>query len=340
MSDSFKAYVLRDGDNGKVTGAFEAVAAADLPDGDVTVRVACTTVNYKDGMVMNGIGRLVRSYPHVPGIDFSGTVEASTHPGYAPGDQVVLTGWRVGETRWGGYAELARVPGDFLVKLLDGLSLERAMALGTAGFTAGLAVDALEAAGMRPGGGEVLVTGASGGVGSIAVALLAAKGYTVAASTGRAESHGYLMALGAATVLDRAEFADPPKRPLAAERFQAAVDNVGGSTLASLLTQIAYGGSVAAVGLTGGSEVTTTVLPFLLRGVSLLGIDSVMCPRDRRERVWKAIAATLPMDRLDAASHRHRFEELPELGRAILKGEVRGRAVVSFAAPLSRGASG
>jgi len=329
MSDSFKAYVLREDANRKITGAFEDVATADLPDGDVTVRVAYTTVNYKDGMVLGGIGRLVRNYPHVPGVDFAGTVETSSHPGLVPGDPVVLTGWRVGETRWGGYGELARVPGGFLVKLPAGLSLVRAMALGTAGFTAGLAVDTLEAAGMRPDGGEVLVTGASGGVGSVAVALLAAKGYTVAASTGRADTHDYLRDLGAAGIVERAELAEPPKRPLAGERFQAAVDNVGGSTLANLLTQIAYGGSVAAVGLTGGNEVTTTVLPFLLRGVSLLGIDSVMCPKDRRERVWRSIAESLPMEKLDATSHLHRFEELPELGRAILKGEVRGRAVVT-----------
>lgn len=329
MTETFRAYLLREGDGRRVTGAFEDVPVADLPDGDVTVRVACTTVNYKDGMVMNGIGRLVRNYPHVPGVDFSGVVEASAHPDLAPGDQVVLTGWRVGETRWGGYGELARVPGEFLVRLPDGLSLARAMALGTAGFTAGLAVDTLEAAGMRPEAGEVLVTGASGGVGSVAVALLAAKGYTVVGSTGRADTHDYLRDLGASGIVDRAELSEPPKRPLASERFQAAVDNVGGSTLANLLTQIAYGGSVAAVGLTGGNEVTTTVLPFLLRGVSLRGIDSVMCPKDRRERVWKLIADTLPMDRLDAISHTHRFDELPDLGRAILKGEVRGRAVVT-----------
>lgn len=329
MSDTFKAYLLREGPDGKVTGAFEEVAAADLPDGDVTVRVAYTTVNYKDGMVMNGIGRLVRTYPHVPGVDFSGTVEKSSNPAFAPGDPVVLTGWRVGETRWGGYGALARVPGDWLVRLPDGLTLSRAMALGTAGFTAGLAVDTLEAAGMRPDRGEVLVTGASGGVGSVAVALLAARGYTVAAATGRTEAAAYLKALGAAAFVERAELAEQPKRPLAAERFQAAIDNVGGTTLANLLTRIAYGGAVAAVGLTGGSEVTITVLPFLLRGVCLLGIDSVMCPAPRRERVWRMIADTLPMPRLDAIGHSHRFEELPDLGRAILDGAVTGRAVVT-----------
>lgn len=329
MPDSFTAYLLREAADGKVAGAFEEVPVPDLPEGDVTVRIAYTTVNYKDGMVMNGIGRLVRSYPHVPGVDFSGTVEASTNPAFAPGDPVVLTGWRVGETRWGGYAALARVPAAFLVRLPDGLTLRRAMALGTAGFTAGLAVETLEGAGMRPEGGEVLVTGASGGVGSVAVALLAARGYTVAASTGRAEASGYLKDLGAASVIDRAEFAEPPKRPLASERFQAAIDNVGGTTLANVLTQVAYGGSVAAVGLTGGNQLTTTVLPFLLRGVGLLGIESVMYPAPRREQVWQAIAATLPMDRLDAISHLHRFEELPDLGRAILEGGVKGRAVVT-----------
>ena len=329
MSETFEAYLLRAGADGTVTGAFEAVPVADLPDGDVTVRVAYSTVNYKDGMVMNGIGRLVRNYPHVPGVDFSGTVETSSDPALAPGDPVVLTGWRVGEVRWGGYGALARVQGEWLVKLPDGITLARAMALGTAGFTAGLAVDTLEAAGMRPERGEVLVTGASGGVGSVAVALLAAKGYKVAAATGRAEGHGYLSGLGATTILDRAELAEQPKRPLAPERFQAAIDNVGGATLANLLTQIAYGGSVAAVGLTGGNEVTTTVLPFLLRGVGLLGVDSVMCPAPRRERVWQAIAETLPMEKLDAIAHLHRFHELPELGRAILRGEVRGRAVVT-----------
>ena len=251
MTDTFKAYLLRESDDRKVTGAFEDVAMSDLPEGDVTVRVAYSTVNYKDGMVMNGIGRLVRSYPHVPGVDFSGTVEASDNPGFKPGDKVVLTGWRVGEMHWGGYGELARVKGDWLVKLPDGLSLSRAMALGTAGFTAGLAVDTLEAAGMDPSKGEVLVTGAAGGVGSVAVALLAAKGYSVVAATGRAETHEYLTELGAASFIDRAELAEQPSRPLAKERFQAAIDNVAGPTLSNLLTQIAYGGSVAAVGLAG-----------------------------------------------------------------------------------------
>lgn len=331
MTDSFRAYLLREDEDRKVSGGFEDVPVADLPEGDVTVRVAYTTVNYKDGMVMEGIGRLVRSYPHVPGVDFSGVVEASDNPDFAVGDPVVLTGWRVGEMHWGGYAERARVKGDWLVKLPAGLSLSRAMALGTAGFTAGLAVDTLEAAGMSPDKGEVLITGAAGGVGSVATALLAARGYAVAAATGREETHAYLRDLGASALIGRDELAALPSRPLNKERFQAAIDNVGGPTLANLLTQIAYGGSVAAVGLAGGSEVTTTVLPFLLRGVNLLGIDSVMCPRDRRERVWRLIADTLPMGKLDAISHEHPFESLPELGQAILKGGVQGRAVVTVA---------
>ncbi len=329
MSETFKAYLLREGEDRKVTGAFEDVAVADLPEGDVTVRVAYSTVNYKDGMVMNGVGRLVRSYPHIPGVDFSGTVESSDHPGFAPGDKVVLTGWRVGEMHWGGYGELARVKGDWLVKLPDGLSLSQAMGLGTAGFTAGLAIDTLETAGMAPDKGEVLVTGAAGGVGSVAVALLAAKGYAVAAATGRASTHDYLRDLGATTLVDRSELAEQPSRPLARERFQAAIDNVAGPTLANLLTQISYGGSVAAVGLAGGNDVSTTVLPFLLRGVNLLGIDSVMCPADRRVRVWSSIAGSPAMAKLDAISHSHGFDELPDLGKAILKGEVQGRAVVT-----------
>ncbi|MCR9176523.1 MAG: oxidoreductase [Alphaproteobacteria bacterium] len=330
MTETFKAYLLREDENRKVSGAFEDVPVADLPEGDVTVRVAYTTVNYKDGMVMGGIGRLVRSYPHVPGVDFSGVVESSSHAGFSKGDEVVLTGWRVGEMHWGGYGELARVSGDWLVKLPDGLDLARAMALGTAGFTAGLAIDTLERQGMSKDGGDVLVTGAAGGVGSVAVALLAGAGYSVAASTGRAETRDYLKELGASVLIDRAEIGEAPSRPLAKERFQAVIDNVGGDTLANVLTQVKYGGSVAAVGLAGGNAVSTTVLPFLLRGVNILGIDSVICPTERRIPVWARIAETLPKDKLDAISHRHGFDELPGLGKAILKGEVQGRAVVEI----------
>ena len=325
----FRALVLREADR-KVNSAIETLSEVDLPEGDVLVRVAYSTLNYKDGMVLNGIGRLVRDYPHVPGIDFSGTVETSQHPDFKAGDAVVLTGWRVGETHWGGYAEKARVKGDWLVPMPAGLALADAMAVGTAGFTAMLAVRTLEAQGLRPDAGEVLVTGASGGVGSVAVAILANLGYQVAASTGRPEQADYLRSLGAADIIDRAALAEAPGRPLARERFTAAIDNVGGTTLANLLTQIAYGGSVAAVGLTGGTELSTTVLPFLLRGVNLLGIDSVMCPRAPREETWNRVARDLPLDKLRAMVETHALDDLPRLGKEILAGGVRGRAVIAL----------
>lgn len=330
MSDTFKAVLLREADR-KVSAAIEQVPVADLPDGDVTVRVAYTTLNYKDGMVLNGIGRLVRDYPHIPGVDFSGTVETSDHPDFKPGDKVVLTGWRVGEMHWGGYAELARVKGDWLVKLPDGLGLDDAMAIGTAGFTAMLAVDTLERHGMSKDQGEVLVTGAAGGVGSVATAILSSLGYSVAGSTGRPEQADYLRDLGVSQVIDRAELAEAPSRPLAAERFAGCIDNVAGTTLSNLLTQMKYGSAVAAVGLAGGNDLNTTVLPFLLRGVSILGIDSVMCPKERRLQVWQRIAKELPMRKLHHMIERHKMEDLSELGKAILKGAVRGRTVVEIA---------
>ena len=230
MSNTIKAVLLREADK-KVTAAIEQVPVTDLPDGDVTVRVAYTTLNYKDGMVLNGIGRLVRNYPHIPGVDFSGIVETSENPDFKPGDKVVLTGWRVGEMHWGGYAELARVKGDWLVKLPDGISLGDAMAIGTAGFTAMLAVDTLERHGMSNDQGEVLVTGAAGGVGSVATAILFNLGYNVAGSTGRPEQADYLHNLGVSQVIDRAELAEAPSRPLAAERFAGCIDNVAGTTL-------------------------------------------------------------------------------------------------------------
>lgn len=326
----FRALVLREADR-KVSAAFETLTEADLPEGDVLVRVSHSTVNYKDGMVMNGVGRLVREYPHVPGIDFSGTVEASDNPDFKPGDEVVLTGWRVGETHWGAYAEKARVKGDWLVPLPAGLSMENAMAVGTAGFTAMMAVQSLEAHGVTPSGGEVLVTGASGGVGSVATAILANLGYDVTASTGRPEQGDYLTGLGAKTIIDRAELSELPSRPLARERFAGAIDNVGGATLSNLLTQISYGGSVAAVGLTGGNELSSTVLPFLLRGVNLLGIESVMCPKAPRIETWKRLAKDLPMGKLRAMVEIHALDDLPRLGKEILSGAVRGRAVIKIA---------
>ncbi len=324
-----KALVLREAE-GKVRAAIERVEESALPAGEVTVAVEYSTLNYKDGLILNGLGRLVRTYPHVPGIDLAGTVERSDAPDYKPGDKVLLTGWRVGEVQWGGYAEKARVKAAHLVKLPDGLTAKRAMAIGTAGFTAMLAVMALEQHGLAPGNGEVLVTGAAGGVGSVAIAVLAKLGYRVIASTGRPEQHDYLTGLGAAGFLDRAELAKPPARPLDSERWAGAVDAVGSTTLASLLTQLKYGASVAACGLAGGSDLPASVVPFLLRGVNLLGIDSVMCPVDRRRAAWSRLARDLPMAKLDALTETVPLEALPELGQKILKGAVRGRVVVDL----------
>ncbi len=269
---SFKALLLEETD-GKATARIASLDEAALPPGEVTVDVAYSTLNYKDGMILEGIGRLVRSYPHVPGVDFAGTVARSDSPDFKPGDPVLLTGWRVGESQWGGYAAKARVKASYLVKLPAGLSLKRAMALGTAGFTAMLAVMALERHGLKPGDGEVLVTGAAGGVGSVAIALLASLGHAVTASTGRVSTHDYLRSLGASAIIDRAELAKAPARPLDKERWAGAIDAVGGTTLATILTQLRYRGSVAACGLAGGSELPATVIPFLLRGVNLLGIE-------------------------------------------------------------------
>ncbi|MCR9255914.1 MAG: oxidoreductase [Alphaproteobacteria bacterium] len=332
MTDSFRAIVLEEAEKG-CTLHYKDLTDADLPttgDGDVTVRVTHSTLNYKDGMVMGGIGRLVRQYPHVPGVDFSGVVEASDHPDYKAGDEVILTGWRVGEWHWGGYAGKARVKGDWLVPCPKEIGLERAMAVGTAGFTAMLAVIALEKHGAAPDKGELLVTGGAGGVGSVAVSILAKLGYDVAASTGRPEQAEYLKALGAKTIIDRAELSEEPKRPLNKERFQSAIDNVGGGTMANVLTQIAYRGSVAAVGLAGGNVLNTTVLPFLLRGVNILGIDSVLCPKEERMAAWSRLATDLPFEALDSTVTKATLDDLPDLGKAILKGQVRGRTVVEI----------
>lgn len=325
----FKALMLREAD-GKVTAAIETVAEDQLPEGDVTVRISHSTLNYKDGLILNGIGRLVRQYPHIPGVDFAGEVIQSVHAGFKAGDQVILTGWRVGEARWGGYAELARVKGDWLVKLPPALTPRRAMAIGTAGFTSMLSVLALEAHGLTPESGAILVTGAAGGVGSVATAILAKRGYAVTCSTGRAETHAYLKDLGAAEIIDRSTIATPSGKPLDAERWAAAIDAVGGSTLATILPQIKYRGSVAACGLAGGSKLDTTVIPFLLRGVNLLGIDSVNCSMTLRQEAWDRLTRDLPMDKLDATIEAARLEDLPALGKAILDGKVRGRVVVEI----------
>jgi acrylyl-CoA reductase (NADPH) len=324
---SFRALVLHE-EGGKVVPRVESVDEARLPPGDVTVAVEYSTLNYKDGMILQGIGRLVRNYPHVPGIDFAGIVERSQSPAFNPGDPVILTGWRVGEVHWGGYADKARVRADWLVRRPDGLSARQAMAIGTAGFTAMLAVMALERHGLRPDAGDVLVTGAAGGLGSVATALLARLGHRVIASTGRSELRDYLLGLGAADLIERAALAVRPARPLDSERWAGAIDAVGGATLATILTQLSYRASVAACGLAGGSDLPASVIPFLLRGINLLGIDSVMCPREERVEAWRRLAHDLPLDRLDRMTEIVPLEALPGRAAEILKGGVRGRIVV------------
>jgi acrylyl-CoA reductase (NADPH) len=322
-----KALVLREA-GGEVTGAIEEVAESQLPAGDVTVAVEYSTLNYKDGLVLGGLGRLVRQYPHIPGIDFVGTVEASDSPQWKKGDRVILTGWRVGETHWGGYAQKARVKGAWLVALPPNLTPERAMAIGTAGLTAMLAVMALERHGLTPESGEVLVTGAAGGLGSVATAILAKLGYTVTASTGRADTHGYLKSLGAASIIDRASIATPSGKPLESERWAGCIDSVGGSTLATILLQMKHRGSVASCGLAGGTKLETTVIPFLLRGVSILGIDSVACLTAERTEAWARLARDLPAAKLDAMIQTAGLGDLLRLGGDILAGKIRGRVVV------------
>lgn len=324
----FRALVLHEADGGTVVPRIETLTTDALPEGDVTVAVEHSTLNYKDGMILRGLGRLVRRYPHVPGVDFAGTVETSASDRFRPGDKVVLTGWRVGELHWGGFAQKARLRADWLLKLPEGLTTARAMAIGTAGLTGMLSVMALERHGLRAGQGEVLVTGAAGGVGSIAVALLHGLGHQVVASTGRPDAHDYLAGLGAGLILDRSALATAPTRPLDRERWAGAIDAVGGATLATLLTQLRNRASVAAVGNAGGVDLQTTVLPFLLRGVNLLGIDSVMAPIAEREEAWRRLARELPMEKLDAMTSRARLSDLPGLAQRILEGGVRGRIVI------------
>jgi len=324
----FKALVVEKNEAGETHASVQSLEDIRLPQGDVTVAVEYSTLNYKDGLCLTSGGGLVRNYPHVPGIDFAGTVEASDDPRYSVGDKVVLTGWRVGEAHWGGYATKARVKADWLVPLPDGLTPRQAMAVGTAGFTAMLAVMALEDHGLTPDAGEVLVTGAAGGVGSVAVAILANLGYQVAAVTGRPSTEPYLRSLGASRIIPREELAETVKRPLEAENWAGCVDSVGGPMLARVLGQIKYGGSVSAVGLAGGAQLPATVIPFLLRGVNLLGIDSVMRPYADRVRAWNRVARDLPMATLESMVNPVTLTDLPDLGAAILKGQVQGRVVV------------
>jgi len=325
---SFRALLVAKAEDGATQATVQTLEDADLPAGDVTVAVEYSTLNYKDGLCLGPGGGLVRQYPHIPGIDFAGRVAQSDDPRYTPGDKVVLTGWRVGEAHWGGYATRARVKADWLVPLPTGLTTRQAMAVGTAGLTAMLAVMALEDHGLKPGNGPVLVTGAAGGVGSVATALLARLGYEVAAVTGRPETAEYLTSLGAARIVPRADLAETVKRPLESEIWAGCVDAVGGAMLARVLGQMRYGASVAAVGLAGGAALPATVVPFLLRGVNLLGIDSVMCPTARRLQAWQRISRDLPLDLLESMVQPATLADLPALGAAILNGGVQGRVVV------------
>ena len=290
--------------------------------------MAWSSLNYKDGLAMTGAPGVVRAFPMVPGIDLAGVVEESASPSFAVGDAVVVTGCGLSEKHWGGYAELARVPADFVLPLPVEFTVRQAMAIGTAGFTAMQCVDALERHGLRPGGRDVVVTGAAGGVGSIAVALLAGKGYRVVASTGRLEEAAYLQGLGAAEVMDRSELSAPATRPMESERWGGAVDTVGGDTLAGLIRTLGHGCAVAACGLAGGVSLKTTVLPFILRGVSLLGVNSVEVANAERRRVWGMLAASLDRELLDGLTAEVGIEELPEAARRVLAGQVRGRVVV------------
>jgi acrylyl-CoA reductase (NADPH) len=322
----FKALVLEKPAD-RVEASIRDLQDSDLPPGDVTVRVDCSTLNYKDGLAITGRSPVVRSYPMVPGIDFAGTVEASDHPDYKPGDKVVLNGWGVGERHWGGYGQKARVKGDWLIPLPSAFSTAQAMAIGTAGYTAALAVLALEAHDLTPDQGEVLVTGAAGGVGSVAVALLAKAGYRVLAATGRPPEADYLRGLGAAEIIDRSELSGPAK-PLAKERWAGAIDVAGSHTLANALSSTRYGGTVAACGLAQGMDLPTSVAPFILRGVTLAGIDSVMAPKAKRLKAWERLARDLDLPKLDAMTETVGLSAIQPRAEDILAGKVRGRLVV------------
>ena len=325
----FEALVLTKGPEGQ-RADWSSLSEADLMLGDVLVRVSHSTINYKDGLAVTGKAPVVRRWPMIPGIDFAGTVESSTHPDFKPGQDVILNGWGVGETHFGGYAQYARVSGDWLIDRPSAFSAAQAMAIGTAGFTAMLAVMALEDHGIVPDRGPVLVTGAAGGVGSVAISLLARLGYHVIASTGRREEEGFLKDLGAAEIMDRAELSGPAK-PLGRERWAGAIDVVGSHTLANVLSMTRYGGAVAACGLAQGLDLPGSVAPMILRGVTLAGIDSVMCPKPRRTAAWQRLARDLDRDRLDALGETRPLTDVLDLAPQILAGKIRGRVVLEVA---------
>ena len=327
MSGTFKAWWATE-DDGKVKVELCDVADADLPPNEVTVAVKYSTINYKDGMAVQGnINKIMRSLPMAPGIDYAGVVESSDSPKFSAGDEVVLTGWGVGENVSGGLSQRARAKAEWLVKKPDGLSLQQTMAIGTAGFTAMLSVLALEDAGVKPSDGDIIVTGAAGGVGSVAVAILAKLGYSVAASTGRESEHDYLRGLGATSIVPRSELSEPG-RPLGRETWAGGIDTVGSQILVNVLAGIKSLGTVAVCGLAAGPDLPGTVLPFILRGVRIWGIDSVYCPAERRAQAWARLAQDLPLDKLDAMTNVKAMADVPAVTADILKGQVRGRTVI------------
>ncbi|MFT3940439.1 MDR family oxidoreductase [Rhodopseudomonas sp.] len=325
---TFKAVRIDKADKG-TSAALTQFDEAELMDGDVTVRVEWSTLNYKDGLALTGKSPVVRRFPMIAGIDFAGTVESSSNPNWKPGDKVIANGWGMGETHLGAYAEKARVKGDWLVRLPDGMTARQAMAIGTAGYTAMLSVLSLENHGLKPADGPMIVTGAAGGVGSVAIALLSKLGYHVIASTGRMSEEGYLKGLGAAEIIDRNELSAPAK-PLAKERWVGGVDSVGSTTLANLLAMTKYRGVIAACGLAGGMDLPSSVAPFILRGVSLLGIDSVMCPIELRKQAWARLATDLDAGKLSEMTQEVSLDQVIDAGTKLLAGQVRGRTVVKI----------
>ena len=325
---TFKAIVVDKAESGQ-TVQLKDFDEKDLMDGDVTVRVEYSTLNYKDGLAVTGKAPVVRRFPMIAGVDFAGTVESSSDAAWQPGDKVILNGWGLGETHLGAYAQKARVKGDWLVRLPASMTVRDAMAIGTAGYTAMLSVMALERAGITAQRGPIVVTGAAGGVGSVAVAILAKLGYQVIASTGRTSEAAYLKDLGAAEVIDRKDLSGPP-RPLAKERWAGGIDAVGSTTLANVLSMTRYGGAIAACGLAGGMDLPASVAPFILRGVSLLGIDSVMCPLPLRQEAWRRLEGDLSRDKIAAMTTEIGLADVIEAGRRIVEGQVRGRIVVKI----------
>jgi acrylyl-CoA reductase (NADPH) len=324
MSEAFRALVVRQEGDPRV----ERLPAGELPPGDVLIRVEWSSLNYKDALAVTGRGKVIRSFPMIPGIDVAGTVVESSSTEFIHGDKVFATGWGLGERHWGGYSELARVPAAWLHRLPYGLDQRSTMALGTGGLTAMLCMMALEAHGVAPGDRPIVVTGATGGVGSIAVYLLARSGYGVCAATGRLSNQEWLRELGASEVIDRRELTPEQPKPLESERWAGGIDVAGGDTLAGILRSTAYGGAVAACGLAGGTDVPTTVFPFILRGVSLLGVDSVLCPRPRREEAWRRLSAMIDPAQLAQWSHEVDLEQVPAVAEQLLDGRSTGRAVV------------